>query len=74
MKPISRYFILFCVLFSLSCVMSSSAQSKSSTNVIGPEAVSFSSGTETVHGVLYRPQGAGTFPAIVIIHEWWGLE
>ena len=74
MKPISRYFILFCVLFSLSCVMSASAQSKSSTNVIGPEAVSFSSGTETVHGVLYRPQGTGTFPAIVIIHEWWGLN
>ena len=42
--------------------------------VSGPERVSFKSGGETVHGVLYRPSGAGPFPAIVVIHEWWGLN
>ncbi|HTW44120.1 MAG TPA: dienelactone hydrolase family protein [Acidobacteriaceae bacterium] len=35
--------------------------------------VSFKSGDETVHGVLYLPEGAGPHPAIVVIHEWWGL-
>jgi carboxymethylenebutenolidase len=74
MKRTSRYFILFYVLISLACVASAIAQSKSTGNAIGPENVSFPSGSETVHGVLYRPQGTGSFPAIVIIHEWWGLN
>ncbi len=36
--------------------------------------VSYKSGDETVNGVLYMPQGKGPFPAIVVIHEWWGLN
>jgi carboxymethylenebutenolidase len=36
--------------------------------------VSYKSGDETVHGILYSPQGAGPFPALVVIHEWWGLN
>jgi carboxymethylenebutenolidase len=35
--------------------------------------VSFQSGNETVHGILYTPAGHGQHPAIVVIHEWWGL-
>lgn len=35
--------------------------------------VSYKSGNETVKGVLYLPQGKGPFPALVVIHEWWGL-
>jgi len=27
-----------------------------------------------VRGVLYTPQGKGPFPAIIVIHEWWGLN
>lgn len=38
------------------------------------EPVSFQSGSETVHGFLYKPAGNGPFPAIVVIHEWWGLN
>jgi carboxymethylenebutenolidase len=36
--------------------------------------VSYKSGDETVHAVLYTPQGKGPFPGIVAIHEWWGLN
>jgi len=36
--------------------------------------VSYKSGNETVHGVLYTPSGTGPFPALVVIHEWWGLN
>ena len=36
--------------------------------------VSYKSGDETVQGVLYTPEGKGPFPAIVVIHEWWGLN
>ena len=36
--------------------------------------VSYKSGDETVKGVLNIPQGKGPFPAIIVIHEWWGLN
>jgi carboxymethylenebutenolidase len=36
--------------------------------------VSYKSGDETVHGILYTPTGRGPFPGIVVIHEWWGLN
>jgi carboxymethylenebutenolidase len=36
--------------------------------------VSYKSGDETVQGVLYIPAGKGPFPALVVIHEWWGLN
>ncbi len=37
--------------------------------------VSYKSGNETVNAVLYTPTaGKGPFPALVVIHEWWGLN
>lgn len=36
--------------------------------------VSYKSGDETVKAVLYTPGGKGPFPALVVIHEWWGLN
>ena len=36
--------------------------------------VTYKSGSEDVKGMLYEPQGKGPFPAIVVIHEWWGLN
>ena len=39
-----------------------------------PQAVSYRSGNETVHAILYLPKGDGPFPALVVIHEWWGLN
>src|SRR6266436_7650945 len=36
--------------------------------------VSYKSGDETVKALLYTPAGKGPFPAIVVIHEWWGLN
>ena len=36
--------------------------------------VSYKSGGDTVSGILYSPDGKGPFPAIVVIHEWWGLN
>jgi carboxymethylenebutenolidase len=39
-----------------------------------PTEVSYKSGDDTVKGLLYTPVGKGPFPAIVVIHEWWGLN
>jgi carboxymethylenebutenolidase len=36
--------------------------------------VSYKSGDDTVHGLIYTPSGKGPFPAIIVIHEWWGLN
>jgi carboxymethylenebutenolidase len=36
--------------------------------------VSYKSGDDTVQAVLYTPTGKGPFPAIIVIHEWWGLN
>jgi carboxymethylenebutenolidase len=36
--------------------------------------VSYKSGDETVQGILYTPTGKGPFPALIVIHEWWGLN
>lgn len=58
---------LIFVALSLSCFANGAS-------VSGPQDVSFQSGGETVRGVLFTPKGAGPFPAIVVIHEWWGLN
>jgi carboxymethylenebutenolidase len=38
------------------------------------KTVSYKSGDETVQGFLYTPSGNGPFPALIVIHEWWGLN
>ncbi len=38
------------------------------------ESVTFKSGDETVSGYLALPDSKGRHPALVVIHEWWGLN
>jgi carboxymethylenebutenolidase len=38
------------------------------------KTVSYQSGDETVQALLYTPAGKGPFPAIIVIHEYWGLN
>jgi carboxymethylenebutenolidase len=38
------------------------------------KSVSYKSGDETVQALLYAPAGKGPFPAIIVIHEYWGLN
>src|SRR5712691_10653346 len=59
MKP-----ILLAVIFSLS-LSALAADGKS---------VSYKSSDETVSGMLYTPADKGPFPALIVIHEWWGLN
>lgn len=50
------------------------SQQPSKTFAVGENAVEYPSGDEMVQGVLYVPAGKGPFPAIIVIHEWWGLN
>lgn len=36
--------------------------------------VTFQADGQPVHALLYEPPGHGKHPAIVVIHEWWGLN
>jgi carboxymethylenebutenolidase len=56
------YSLIFVFLFVSGCL---AADGKS---------VSYKSGDETVQAVLYTPAGKGPFPAVIVIHEWWGLN
>jgi carboxymethylenebutenolidase len=38
-----------------------------------PVSVSYKSGDDTVVSQLYQPAGKGAHPAIVLVHEWWGV-
>ncbi|HTR48584.1 MAG TPA: dienelactone hydrolase family protein [Verrucomicrobiae bacterium] len=37
------------------------------------EMVQFPNGTGTINGYLATPDKPGRYPALVVIHEWWGL-
>ncbi len=39
-----------------------------STAAVAPETVTFQSGTITLRGLLYKPEGAGPFPAVLYNH------
>ena len=42
--------------------------------ILCQQPVTFPSGDSTAQGILYSPQGSGPHPALVLIHEWWGLN
>lgn len=37
------------------------------------QAVTFPSGTSSGQGLLYLPHSTGRHPALIVIHEWWGM-
>jgi carboxymethylenebutenolidase len=41
---------------------------------VNSKAVSYKSGDETVQGLIFTPPGKGPFPALIVIHEYWGLN
>ena len=57
--------LLFLILFAFLPAFAFAADGK---------PVSYKSGDETVSGILYTPAGSGPFPALIVIHEWWGLN
>ena len=56
--------IFLCVLIAVLAACSIRAQ----------QAVTFASGDAQANGFLYLPKGSGAHPAVVVIHEWWGLN
>ncbi len=63
----TRTFLPTVVLLALSALPAGAAPP-------GETTVRYPSGAETVEGYLVLPEGKGPFPAVVVIHEWWGLN
>jgi carboxymethylenebutenolidase len=61
-----------CFAVFLSFVLGSAALFAAAAD--NPQTVSYKSGSETVNGYLALPSGSGKHPAIIVIHEWWGLN
>src|SRR5579864_566768 len=55
-------FLLLVILFAITALATDS------------KTVSYKSGDETVQSMLYTPSGKGPFPALIVIHEYWGLN
>src|SRR5580704_8467533 len=56
------------LLLTLLCLLVTSSVAADSRKV------SYKSGSDTVDALLYTPAGKGPFPALVVIHEFWGLN
>jgi dienelactone hydrolase len=55
-------------------VLACAAALATSAAAATPEQVEIADGQLTLHAILYRPEGAGPFPAVVALHDCGGLE
>ena len=56
------------LLCAVSCVLAASCVAARAQ-----QPVTFPSGDSTGEGLLYLPHSPGRHPALIVIHEWWGL-
>jgi len=67
------------IAVALVCLVCPSAQagegsSEEPTYKVSENPVRYTSGPDTVRGVLYIPRAKVPRPGIIVIHEWWGLN
>ena len=64
------------MLFALAAALIVLPAAHAANTAAAPVDVSYPSGPETVHALLYAPAGpaAAKHPAVIVIHEWWGLN
>jgi len=60
--------LLSVLVFALNLFLVSPAAAQKTENV------TYKSGNDTVTGYLASPNGVGKHPAVIVIHEWWGLN
>lgn len=69
----AKYFVPFVILLTMATV-SSSLSKNSPTSKIKEEKVTYSVGDMVFNGVIvYDETQKGKRPAILVVHEWWGL-
>jgi len=80
MKFVPGLFVLLFIIFLSGVSMRASdketaegSNQKQDESSIDTSTVRYVSGTDTVSAYLAVPKGEGKFPALIVIHEWWGL-
>lgn len=61
-------------LIVLGIIANGTAQAGVDNEAVTAGMVEFQGGAGLIKGYLARPKGDGPFPAVVVIHEWWGLS
>lgn len=61
-------------LSSIACHQNKGAESAEGATAVTSKEVTYSSGTTTLKGFIAYPAGAGKRAAVLIAHEWWGLD
>lgn len=62
--------LLFTLVLIISCNHSTKNASKNTEIVT--EEITYKTQSKTMKGYLVKPTGAGPFPGVVVVHEWWG--
>ena len=68
MKTSCRDVLVACTLAIAPALPVASTAIAQSTQVVGPDTVTFTSDSLTLRGIIYRPDGKGPFPAILFNH------
>lgn len=68
-----KIFLLLVIAMILSIIFTILAFTQEKKLNVGIQMVKFKSGDEEISAFLAVPKAEGKFPAIVLIHEWWGL-
>jgi carboxymethylenebutenolidase len=66
---LAKVFVVATLLF-----FANAASAYAANPPVNPQMVSYASGSESVSGYLALPEGRGKHPAVIVIHEWWGLN
>jgi len=74
MKSTGTLAALFLFIFSCSPGLADDPGESPALEIESEEVTYSKSGDRDVKGFLARPKGQGPYPAIVLIHEWWGLN
>ncbi len=62
------------VLAAAALLLAGIAYAEDLTDAAAPNVSFQGAGGVTLHGYLAVPQGSGVHPAVLMIHEWWGLN
>ena len=77
MTPLKKLFgLLFCLTLFAACESAPEKEEEEfeakSGSTITTKEITYQSGDTTMNGYLAMPAGAGPFPGVLVVHEWWG--
>lgn len=72
-EPVRR-FVAYVALLALMVLAALGGASMARADGPKTETVQYPNGKDTLSGFVATPEKAGKYPALVVIHEWWGLN